>query len=40
LRKQPDFAAQKEWLREVVEEFDFEVLYYPKYHCELNFIEL
>ena len=40
LRRQPDFAAQKEWLREVLEKAGLLVIYYPKYHCEFNFIEL
>jgi hypothetical protein len=40
LRRQPDFAAQKEWLREVCENAGVQIIYYPKYHCEFNFIEL
>lgn len=36
---EPDFAQQKEWLREVVELAGFTIVFYPKYHCELNFIE-
>ena len=38
LSREPDFIAQ--WLREVVEDAGLEVIYYPKYHCELNYIEL
>jgi hypothetical protein len=41
LSEEPDFSAQKEWLTETVESFDgFTIIFYPKYHCELNFIEL
>lgn len=39
LSLQPDFLAQKPWIQEVVEERGHEVIFYPKYHCELNFIE-
>ena len=40
LSREPDFLAQREWLREVVEDAGLMVIFYPKYHCELNFIEL
>jgi len=40
MRKQPDFVAQREWLREVVENKGHKIIYYPKYHCELNYIEM
>jgi hypothetical protein len=33
-------VKQKEWLREVAEAKGLKVIYYPKYHCEFNFIEL
>jgi len=39
LSAQPDFQAQREWLSEIVESAGHRVIYYPKYHCELNFIE-
>ena len=32
--------AQREWLREVIEDRGHKVIYYPKYHCELNPIEM
>ena len=32
--------AQKEWLEEIVEGHGFKIIFYPKYHCELNYIEL
>jgi len=39
LSEEPDFAEQKEWLTEEVEKLGHSVIFYPKYHCELNFIE-
>jgi hypothetical protein len=39
LANQPDFLAQREWLREVIEDRGHKVIYYPKYHCEFNSIE-
>jgi hypothetical protein len=38
--QEPDFLAQREWLTEVVEGHGCTIIFYPKYHCELNFIEL
>ena len=40
LSQEPDFLAQKPWLQEEVEKVGFNIVYYPKYHCELNPIEL
>ena len=41
LSREPDFLEQKEWLEETVEdELGFKIIFFPKYHCELNYIEL
>jgi hypothetical protein len=41
LSQEPDFLEQKPWLQEAVEKHtDFYIIFYPKYHCELNFIEM
>ena len=41
LSEEPDFAVQKEYLAEQVEQYqDCSIIFYPKYHCELNFIEM
>ncbi len=39
LMNEPDFLEQREWIREVIENRVHYIIYYPKYHCELNFIE-
>ena len=36
---QPDFTAQKSQLQELIESCGHLCDFYPKYHCELNFIE-
>lgn len=40
LSQQPDFLEQRPWLQEVVEDLGFNIMFYPKYHCELNWIEM
>ena len=39
MSKQPDFQGQRGRLREEVEATGHLVIFYPKFHCELNFIE-
>jgi hypothetical protein len=39
LQSQRDFAEQKGRLQEEVEAAGHSVIFYPKFHCELNFIE-
>jgi hypothetical protein len=39
LYTQPDFASQKPLLQEYINSCSHLCDYYPKYHCELNFIE-
>ncbi|KIJ89594.1 hypothetical protein K443DRAFT_15961 [Laccaria amethystina LaAM-08-1] len=36
---QPDFVAQKSHLKELIVSRGHICDFYPKYHCELNFIE-
>ena len=36
---QRDFQEQKGWLQEELEAEHQEVIFYPKFHCELNFIK-
>ena len=38
LQSQPDFKEQKGWLQELVEQAGHSVVFYSKFHCELNFI--
>ena len=37
---QPDFLEQKSELEMVIEEARHKCIFYPKFHCELNFIEM
>ena len=39
LFNQPDFKAQKSALEELIESHGHLVFFYPKFYCELNFIE-
>ena len=39
LSLEPDFMAQKTLLEEIVEQAGHKIIFYPKYHCELNFIK-
>lgn len=40
LSSQPDFIQQKIWLHETALNNDVTRIFFPKFHCELNFIEL
>jgi hypothetical protein len=40
LENQPDFLAQKCMIQEIIESKDHKVIFYPKFHCELNYIEM
>ena len=37
----PDFKSQKSWLSETVKKYPgCQLIFYPKFHCELNLIEM
>jgi hypothetical protein len=40
LENQDDFKNQKCRLQEVIEAHGHKVIFYPKFHCELNYIEM
>ena len=40
LSREPDFLEQKSWLEETISALGMNLIFYPKYHCELNFIEM
>ena len=40
LTSQEDFLNQKPILQEVIESLGHKVIFYPKFHCELNYIEM
>ena len=40
LSLQSDFLAQKSALVEIIENVGYVCIFFPKFHCELNFIEI
>lgn len=39
MSRQPDFVAQRSQLEEVILSAGHKAIFYPKFHCELNYIE-
>ena len=39
MSQQPDFLAQKGQLEETIVATGHQIVFYPKFHCELNYIE-
>ena len=39
MSEQPDFLEQKGWLEEAIVAAGHQIVFYPKFHCELNYIE-
>ncbi|PKY58471.1 hypothetical protein RhiirA4_293251, partial [Rhizophagus irregularis] len=39
MSQQPDFLAQKGRIKEVIVATGHKVIFYPKFHCELNYIK-
>jgi len=40
LENQPDFLAQKCIIQEIIESKGHKIIFYSKFHCELNYIEM
>lgn len=40
LENQPNFFAQKCMIQEIIKSRDHKVIFYPKFYCELNYIEM
>ena len=39
LQKQPDFASQQEWFEKTIAAYGHQIIFYPKFHPEFNWIE-
>ena len=37
MSQQPDFLAQKGQLKEIIAAAKHQIIFYPKFHCELNY---
>lgn len=40
LSNQPDFLNTKPLIQEIIEAKGHKVIFYPKFHCEFNYIEV